>query len=114
MSVILPIYNASKYIDQCLESIIYQSIKDIEIICVNDGSTDNTLQILQKYADLDNRIVIVNQENQGAGSARNLGAKIAKGKYLSFSRCRLDFLNLQCFEKAYETCEKIQSRYNCL
>lgn len=62
VSVILPIYNASKYIDQCLESIIYQSIKDIEIICVNDGSTDNTLQILQKYADLDNRIVIVNQK----------------------------------------------------
>lgn len=65
ISIIIPVYNAEKYLEQCLESVITQSLKEIEIICVNDGSTDNSLQILEKYSRKDNRIIIINQENGG-------------------------------------------------
>lgn len=62
-----------KYLRQCLDSVISQTLKDIEIICVNDGSTDSTLQILEEYAQQDNRFIIISQENQGQGVARNKG-----------------------------------------
>lgn len=69
-SVILPVHNVEKYLDECLKSIVNQSLKDIEIICINDGSTDNSLEILNKYAQKDNRFVIFSQKNQGQGAAR--------------------------------------------
>ena len=84
ISVIIPIYNTAQYLRQCLDSVIHQSLKDIEIICVDDGSTDNSLQILQEYAKKDKRIIILQQENQGAGVARNYGMKVATAEYLSF------------------------------
>lgn len=84
LSVIIPIYNAKDYLRECLDSIINQSFKDIEIICVDDGSTDNSLEILQEYAQNDNRIKIVPQKNQYAGVARNNGMKVASGEYLHF------------------------------
>lgn len=84
VSVIIPIYNASKYLPDCLNAILSQTLKEIEIICVNDGSTDNSLQILEAFAEKDNRIIVINQENKGAGSARNAGLAIANGAYLSF------------------------------
>ncbi len=83
-SVVIPIYNVEKYLRKCLDSLINQTLKDIEIICINDGSTDNSLSILTEYAQKDTRIKIFNQENQGQGVARNNGIDIANGEYLVF------------------------------
>ncbi len=84
VSVIIPVYNVEEYLRECLDSIINQTLKDIEIICVDDGSTDKSLDMLNFYADIDRRIIVCSQENQGAGAARNRGLKIAKGKYIAF------------------------------
>ena len=84
VSVIITIYNVEKYIDMCLKSITKQTLKDIEIICVNDGTTDNSMRIVNKYAKKDSRIKIINQKNSGQGKARNNGIKKAKGKYTYF------------------------------
>jgi glycosyltransferase involved in cell wall biosynthesis len=82
VSVVLPIYNQEKYINRCLDSIYAQEYQNLEIICVNDGSTDGTLNLLQ--AEKDMRLLIINQENQGVSFARNNGMSQAKGKYLAF------------------------------
>ena len=79
VSVILPVYNTEKYLPECLDSIINQSLHDIEIICIDDGSTDSSLQILKKYAEKDKRIIVLEQKNSGAGIARNKGMEVAKG-----------------------------------
>ncbi|MGL6298353.1 MAG: glycosyltransferase [Methanobacteriaceae archaeon] len=84
VSIIVPVYNTENYLRQCLNSIVNQTIEDIEIICVNDGSTDNSLTILKEYANNDSRIKIFCQENKGLGAARNTGMKYAMGEYLSF------------------------------
>ena len=73
ISVIIPVYNVEKYLSDCLESVIQQSMREIEIICVNDGSTDNSYNILSEYADRDSRILIMNKENGGLSAARNTG-----------------------------------------
>lgn len=83
VSVILPVYNGEKYIKKCMESLISQTLKEIEIICVDDGSVDGTLEALKEYEDLDN-VTVITQENAGAGAARNKGISYAKGEYLSF------------------------------
>ena len=105
VSVILPVYNTEKYLPECLDSIINQSLRDIEIICIDDGSTDSSLQILKEYAEKDKRIVVLEQENSGAGIARNKGMESAKGKYLSFLDSD-DFFEPEMLEKAYIKCEE--------
>jgi len=84
ISVIIPIYNVEGYLEECLNSVISQTLKEIEIICVNDGSTDNSLNIIQKYANEDSRIVIVDQKNQGVSRARNNAIRIATGEFVCF------------------------------
>lgn len=84
VSIILPIYNMEEYLDTSLESLRNQTLKNIEIICVNDGSKDNSLSIIERYKQIDSRIVLINQENTGSGIARNNGIKIAKGEYIAF------------------------------
>ena len=84
VSVILPVYNSEKYLRQCLDSLTAQTLQDIEIICINDGSADASLEILKEYAAKDMRFVIIDSENNGAGAARNLGIETACGKYLAF------------------------------
>lgn len=84
VSVIIPIYNVEKYIEECLRSVLNQTLKDIEIICVNDGTLDNSMKIVEKYAQQDDRIVILHKENGGLSSARNAGLKVAKGEYIYF------------------------------
>ena len=84
VSVIVPIYNVEKYLSKCIDSIINQTFKDIEIICVNDGSTDNSLKILEKYALKESRIKIINQKHLGPSSARNAGLNAANGEYIVF------------------------------
>ena len=79
VSVIVPIYNVEKYLGKCIESIINQTLKDIEIILVNDGSTDNSGIIAEDYAKIDKRIKVIHQENSGQGQARNKGMDIANG-----------------------------------
>ncbi|KZX14728.1 putative glycosyltransferase EpsH [Methanobrevibacter filiformis] len=100
VSVIIPIYNSEQYLEECLNSIVNQTLKNIEIICVNDGSTDNSLEILEDYSKKDKRIKILNQENHGAGVARNKGLKIARGKYLSILDAD-DFFKPDMLEKMY-------------
>ena len=84
VSVILPVYNVGEYLKECLDSLINQTLKDIEIICINDGSTDNSPEILEQYAQKDSRFIIVSQENRGQGIARNKGVEIAGGEYIQF------------------------------
>ncbi len=83
-SIIVPVYNVEKFLRESLDSIVAQTFKDFEVICVNDGSTDNSLEILNEYANKDSRIKIISQENQGQGVARNNAIDIAQGKYLLF------------------------------
>jgi len=84
ISVIIPVYNVALYLEECLESAINQTLKDIEIICVNDGSTDNSLKILHQYALNYRNIILINQENSGSGVARNRALKIANGEFVAF------------------------------
>lgn len=84
VSIIIPIFNGEKYLKKCLDSICNQTLKNIEIICINDGSTDNTLKILKKYVSKDKRIKIISTENNGQGSARNKALDIAEGEYIGF------------------------------
>ena len=84
LSVIIPVYNAEKYLPACLESLLYQGIQEMEIICIDDGSTDGSLKLLQKYASNDHRIQVVAQKNLYAGTARNKGMQIAQGSYIAF------------------------------
>ncbi len=105
VSVIIPVYNVEQYLRQCLDSVVNQTLKDIEIICVNDGSEDDSLSILTEYAAKDKRMIVLNQENRGAGAARNRGLKMAKGKYLSFLDAD-DFFELNMLKEAYSRCKK--------
>ena len=82
VSVILPIYNQEKYLQHALNSLRNQTLKESEFICVNDGSKDNSLNILKNYSSKDSRIKIINQNNQGTGQARNNGLKAATGEYM--------------------------------
>ncbi len=84
ISVIVPVYNVEKYLTECLDSILNQTYTDLEIICVNDGSTDNSLKILNEYAQKDNRIKVISQKNKGLSGARNTGIKHSSSEYLTF------------------------------
>ena len=84
VSVIIPCYNAEKNLAQCIDGICRQTLEQIQIICVDDGSTDTTLEILQDYQKKDPRIQVIRQQNAGAGAARNAGLERATGEYLSF------------------------------
>lgn len=108
VSVIIPVYNVEKYLSQCLDSVVKQTLKDIEIICINDGSTDSSADILNKYAAQDRRIKIINQENQGISVARNSGIAAAKGEYIIFLDSD-DFIEPTLAQKAYDTITKKKS-----
>lgn len=110
VSVIIPCYNIEKYLRQCLDSVVNQTLRNIEIICVDDGSSDSTLEILKEYENADERFKIVSQKNGGAGAARNNGLRVATGKYLSFLDSD-DFFELDMLEKAYESAEKYQADF---
>ena len=84
VSVVMPVYNSAKYLRECLNSLVNQTLKDIEIICVDDGSNDESLDILNEFRAYDDRILFFNQENRGAAEARNRGLGIANGKYIIF------------------------------
>lgn len=83
-SIIVPVFNVEQYLKECLDSILNQSYKDFELILVNDGSMDKSLEICEKYAELDSRVILINQPNEGVSAARNKGIELAKGKYIWF------------------------------
>lgn len=105
VSVILPIYNQEKYLNKALDSLKNQTLKELEIICVNDGSKDNSLRILNEYAKKDNRIKIINQINKGAGEARNKGIKVATGEYVAFLDAD-DWFEQNALETLYKKAKK--------
>lgn len=104
VSVIIPVYNAEEYLEECLNSIVNQTLKDLEIICINDGSTDNSLKILEEYQAKDNRFRIFSQRNQGQGVARNNALRYVRGKYFAFMDAD-DKLELNTLERCYNECE---------
>ena len=105
LSIIVPVYNVEKYLERCLDSILVQPFKNFELILVNDGSTDNSLSICQRYEVTNNRIVIVDKPNGGLSSARNAGLKVAKGNYVSFIDSD-DFISSNFYEANMEFLEK--------
>lgn len=105
VSIIIPVYNVEKYLRQCLDSAINQTLKDIEIICIDDESPDNCPAILDDYAKNDSRIKVIHQKNQGTGAARNNGLDIAQGKYIMFLDSD-DWYEPDACEKAYNQIEK--------
>lgn len=102
VSIIIPVYNVEKYLEKCLNSIINQTYKNIEIICINDGSTDNSLQILENFATKDKRIIIFSQENGGLSSARNLGLNNTTGEFCYFMDSD-DWIELDTIENLLNT-----------
>lgn len=100
LSVIVPVYNVEKYLKQCLDSVINQTLQDIEIICINDGSKDDSLKILQEYAKKDGKITIIDKQNAGVSAARNDGIRAAKGEYITFVDGD-DYLKLNAYEEIY-------------
>ena len=102
ISVIIPVYNVENYLEQCLDSVLNQTFADIEIICINDGSTDNSLKILQNYAQKESRIKIINKENSGYGASMNIGIGTAQGEYIGIVESD-DFIEPDMFEKLYNT-----------
>ena len=102
VSVVLPIYNVEKYLAKCLDSLINQTLGDIEIICINDCSPDNSIEILKEYALKDERIKVVDlKENIGAAGARNKGLEVAEGEYLGFVDPD-DYVDLNFYEELYK------------
>lgn len=101
ITVIIPVYNSEKYIEKCLTSVTNQIYKNLEIIVVDDGSSDNSIDIIKNYAKKDNRIKIFSQENQGLSAARNVGLDLATGEYIVFLDSD-DWLELDALSVAYE------------
>ena len=105
ISIVIPVYNVEQYLRECLDSVVNQAMQDIQIICVNDGSPDNSRAILQEYADRDSRIEIIDKPNGGVSSARNTAYPHIKGKYTLFVDAD-DWLELDLCEKTYRFAEE--------
>lgn len=108
VSIIIPVYNVEEYLKQCLDSVVNQTLKEIEIICVNDGSIDGSLQILEEYAQKDKRIKIITEKNGGLGAARNTGMEYATGEYIGFVDSD-DWIDLTMYEKLYKNAKSQNS-----
>lgn len=108
VSAIIPVYNSEKYIKKCIDSLINQTLKNIEIILINDGSSDDSLRILRQYEKRDERIVVIDQKNNGPSSARNKGIDIAKGEYISFIDSD-DWVDETMFEEMYNSAKENNS-----
>lgn len=108
VSIVIPVYNIEKYLRECLDSLVNQSFKDFEVICINDGSKDGSLVILEEYAKKDSRFKVISQTNGGSGSARNNGLSKAKGKYVQFLDGD-DYFEPEMLEKLYNLAEKHQA-----
>jgi len=108
VSVLTPVYNVEKYLPECMDSLLAQSLTDIEFICINDGSTDGSLAILQEYAAKDARIKIIDQPNGGYGKAMNSGLRTASGEYIGIVESD-DFIDVRMFESLYRVAHEYQA-----
>jgi glycosyltransferase involved in cell wall biosynthesis len=108
VTLIIPIYNAGLYLEDCLNSAINQTLQEIEIICINDGSTDNSLDIVHRFVQKDKRIRVINQKNQGLSASRNNAIQISKGQYLAFLDSD-DTLELNALELMYTEAKESES-----
>lgn len=108
VSVVVPIYNVEKYLSYCIETLINQTYSNLEIILVNDGSTDSSGMICEEYKNKDNRVFVIHKENGGLSDARNVGLKYSKGKYILFIDSD-DYVKLNMVEKLFDSCKKNQS-----
>ncbi|MDA2327530.1 glycosyltransferase family 2 protein [Bacillus cereus] len=108
ISIIIPVYNVENYVGRCIESICNQTLKEIEVIVVNDGSTDRSLEIVDSYRDLDSRVICVNQKNLGVSAARNQGINIATGEYVTFVDGD-DYIEETMLEEMYRMAEEERS-----
>lgn len=105
VSVVIPCYNVEKFVRQCVDSVINQTLKDIEIICVNDGSTDSTLSILREYENSDSRVKVIDKPNGGYGHSMNRGFDMASGEYIGIVESD-DFIEPDMYEKLYENAKQ--------
>ncbi len=112
LSIILPVYKVEKYLPDCLNSLLAQTFSDYELICVNDGSPDNSRKILASYAEKDSRIRIIDQENQGLSAARNAGIEVARGDYLYFIDSD-DYAHPQLLEFLYRAVTENRADISC-
>lgn len=103
ISIIVPVYNSEKYLEKCLKSIVNQTYENIEIILVNDGSTDNSKKICEHFEKNDRRIILINQDNKGVSAARNIGIELSTGKYITFIDSD-DFVAQNYIEDLYKQC----------
>ena len=101
ISIIIPVYNKQDHVGDCLDSIISQTLKEIEIICVNDGSTDNSLNVLKSYSQKDNRIIVINQPNKGVSYTRNKAIGVATGEFIAFMDADDYYPNINVLEILY-------------
>ncbi len=101
ISVIIPVYNTEEYLPRCLDSILNNTYKNLQVICVNDGSVDNSLRILNEYASKDSRVLVIDKENEGVSVARNVGLEYAQGEYISFIDSD-DWIHNNYFELLYK------------
>lgn len=108
VSIIVPIYNVEKYLDRCMESLLNQTLEDIEIIMVDDGSPDNCPKMCDEYAKKDARIKVVHKKNGGLADARNAGLDVATGKYVAFVDSD-DFVKTEMYEQLYDQAEKAKA-----
>lgn len=108
ISVIIPVYNSGKHIHKCLDSIINQTYKELDIILIDDGSTDGSGKVCDEYAQKDDRITVIHQQNRGVSSARNAGIKIAKGDFFNFPDSD-DYIDTDC----YEYCLGLMNEHKC-
>jgi len=108
VSIIVPFYNTEKYIEKCLKSLMGQTLTDIEIVCINDGSKDGSLDIVKRCAASDSRIKLIEQENLKQGAARNNGTRAASGEYIGYVDSD-DWVDLSYFEKLYNAAKKYNS-----
>ena len=105
VSVVMPVYNAEKYLAKSIESMLSQTLKEIELILVNDGSKDNSLKICEEYKNKDNRVTVINKKNEGACISRNTGIEKAKGKYIQLVDAD-DYIENNMLEEQYNLAEK--------
>ena len=106
LSIIIPVYNCERFLNQCINSVLMQTLDNIEVICIDDGSTDQSVDIIKKKSLADNRIVLFQQENKGAGIARNIGIDKAKGKYVAFLDADDFYIDNDALRLMFDACEK--------
>ena len=115
VSVLTPVYNVERYLPECLDSLRAQTLRNIEFICINDGSTDGSLEILKRYAELDDRFVIIDKPNSGYGASMNRGLDAARGEYIGIVESD-DVASPDMFKKLYRfaschRCDLVKSNY---